>query len=64
MANMSYCRFENTYNDLREAYDWLFEKDFTELSESERKYLIKLSALCGKFHESTEGIKLPEPAQD
>lgn len=46
MANMSYCRFENTYSDLQDCYDSLSNKSFDELSESERKYAIKLVRMC------------------
>ena len=41
MSNMSYCRFENTLNDLRDCYDNLDEEvDGTEKSSKES--LIKL----------------------
>ena len=42
MANMSYCRFENTLRDLRDCYD---NMDGYDLSESEfyaRKRMIEL----------------------
>ena len=35
MANMSYCRFENTYNDLKDCY---LNFDNCDLSETEEKY--------------------------
>lgn len=35
MANMSYCRFQNTVNDLRDCYEALGEKDISELSTEE-----------------------------
>ena len=44
MANMSYCRFENTYADLYDCYEAFYE--FDELSESEKKYALKLIKLC------------------
>uniref|UniRef100_A0A6M3LNQ8 HEPN domain-containing protein n=1 Tax=viral metagenome TaxID=1070528 RepID=A0A6M3LNQ8_9ZZZZ len=43
MGNMSYCRFENTYRDLKDCWDY-FETG-EELSESEtlaRKALVRL----------------------
>jgi hypothetical protein len=43
MANLNYCRFENTYNDLYDVYDHLFDD---ELSESEDKYRKRLIKLC------------------
>lgn len=46
MGNMSYCRFENTYEDLVECYETLQEKYLDELSETERKYAEKLIKLC------------------
>lgn len=45
MANMSYCKFENTYKDLRDCYE-----DFEEAeSESEQKYRRLLTKLCEKI---------------
>lgn len=42
MANMSYCRFENTLEDLQDCYDNI-DNDNLSLSEKEaRKKLIKL----------------------
>ena len=38
MANMSYCRFENTFKDLRDCYKALGENELSELSDSERKF--------------------------
>lgn len=40
---MSYCRFENTFNDIADCYDHL---DDEELSESEEIYREKLIKLC------------------
>jgi hypothetical protein len=42
MANMSYCRFQNTYNDLIDCYDNLNGS----LSESEKRYRERLVELC------------------
>lgn len=36
MGNMSYVRFENTFRDLQDCYDYM--DDTSELSESEAKY--------------------------
>jgi hypothetical protein len=44
MANMGYCRFQNTLNDLEECFDSM-END-EELSESEEKAKEKLIQLC------------------
>lgn len=43
MSNMSYCRFENTHNDLMDCYH---NMDDDDLSESESKYRAKLIELC------------------
>lgn len=43
---MSYCRFENTYQDLQDCYDALGEKSLDELSDSEKKYAKKLIQMC------------------
>lgn len=43
MPNMSYCRFENTYRDLVDCSENLFEPN---LSESEKKYRKRLVLKC------------------
>lgn len=43
MANMSYCRWENTYNDLNDCADHVNDDD---LSKSEGNYRIRLIHLC------------------
>lgn len=45
MANMAYCRFENTFKDLTDCYNHLDELTI-DLSDTERKYRIKLLNLC------------------
>lgn len=50
MANMSYCRFENTYKDLKDCYNALMDEvDIDDLSESEQEYARRLIALCEKM---------------
>jgi hypothetical protein len=45
MANMGYCRMENTYKDLQDCYDnW----EYTA-SESELKYRQYIVSLCQKI---------------
>lgn len=51
MANMSYCRFENTFRDLSECYDFLSYNDIDKLSESEKKYALNLIKLCSDISE-------------
>lgn len=46
MANMAYCRFENTYKDLIDCYEALQNSEIESLSESEKKYAIKLIKMC------------------
>ncbi len=50
MPNMDYCRFENTYNDLRDCLEALdnssIERLEDEASQYERKYIRKLISLC------------------
>jgi hypothetical protein len=42
MSNMSYCRFENTYNDLLDCIENLNEPASNERDERYRKRLIEL----------------------
>lgn len=46
MGNMSYCRFRNTLEDLKECYDYI---DWDDLSEDEEKARNELIALCKKI---------------
>lgn len=46
MGNASYCRFENTYQDLHDCHKALNEKSLDELSESEKEYAKKLIKAC------------------
>jgi hypothetical protein len=50
MPNMSYCRFENTANDLVECRDALRDHGVTRLveeaNESEKPYITELIELC------------------
>jgi hypothetical protein len=50
MGNMSYCRFENTYGDLKDCDEVMGENE-NNLSESELKYKKKLIELCQKIVE-------------
>lgn len=47
MANMSYCRFQNTYQDLKDCVE-----NFTslhDLSKIERDYALKMRKLCKEY---------------
>ncbi len=43
MASMAHCRFQNTYEDLRDCYEHM---DDSDLSESEKKYRERMIKLC------------------
>lgn len=45
MANMSYCRFENTLEDLRDCYDHM-DDDASDMNEYEIPAREKLIELC------------------
>ena len=46
MSNMSYCRFQNTQEDLRDCVDWLSANEPRTLSEDEQKAFKRLVKLC------------------
>ena len=50
MSNMSYCRFENTYQDLQDCYDHMDDED---LGGTELKYKNKLIELCTEISNAT-----------
>jgi len=64
MANMGYCRFENTYRDLQDYYTAM--ADNNKLSETEEKYKVKLLKLCkdiiGDFGDEEEEEESEESA--
>ena len=41
MANMSYCRFENTYHDLVDCFDNIWEEAENERDERYRQRMIE-----------------------
>lgn len=43
MANMGYCRFQNTLSDLRDCQENLWDEDLSDEEERARKALV---ALC------------------
>jgi len=49
MANMSYCRFENTLSDLKDCYDNITEDDNLSAAETEARK--KLLLLCNRIAE-------------
>ena len=52
MSNMSYCRFENTYNDLSDCAGALQEPDEGKLSDSERRARRHLIEMCMEIVEN------------
>lgn len=46
MANMSYCRFENTARDLRDCLEALENAPVEDLSDTEKKGLLQLLEDC------------------
>lgn len=54
MANMSYCRFENTYSDLADCVGALVDCD--ELSEKERLYADLMRDMCVDYMRAYDKI--------
>ena len=59
MSNMSYCRFENTYQDLEEIYEALHNEGGVqgmeeEANQYEKPYIKKLIELCKEIAEDFE----------
>lgn len=54
MANMSYCRFENTFSDLGDCVFALNVNGLESLSERERGYAEKMYRLCQDFIDTYE----------
>jgi len=48
MANMTYCRFENTYLDLKDCYKAM-RNETEDLSQTEKLYFENLLELCKKI---------------
>ena len=74
MANMSYCRFENTASDLDDCLDQLIEavdegmslKQFyaSLSSDYERNALRRMIQLCANFTEAAEQLEIYEEEVD
>lgn len=52
MANMSYCRFNNTLSDLKDCYQAINDDCFDDLSDSERDSYERLLLLCHRIAEN------------
>ena len=67
MSNMSYCRFENTYNDLRDCVGVMEDAvDLPELdlSESEKDAMFGMKRTCEMFLESFARLKAATTVED
>lgn len=62
MANMSYCRFENTFKSLRDCQDAIREGDdrIDNISRSEHEYRLELVKLCKSILEDCQ-CEIEEP---
>lgn len=58
MANMSYCRFENTYRDLVDCFTALEQiaYDNESISDREWDYAKRMRDLCEQFVEEFDDI--------
>ncbi len=61
MSNHRTARFQNTYQDLRDCFDFLesngvynTQETINNLSDTERDYALKLRELCKGYLELTE----------
>ena len=63
MANMSYCRFENTSQDLRDCVNEM-DESYTlsdmDLSQSELDAMKWMGTLCKRFLENLERLENAE----
>lgn len=52
MSNTSYCRFQNTLQDLKDCVDALYDIDgnLAELSKEEQRAASQLLALCRQLY--------------
>jgi hypothetical protein len=55
MANMSYCRFQNTFSDLKDCVESLqWEVSINDLTEVEKNYALRMRELCEQYLKLTE----------
>ena len=58
--NMSYCRFENTFNDLIDCFDNIWEEAENERDERYRKHMIRfLKERIDEIEELSEELDKP-----
>ena len=51
MANMNYCRFDNTLADLRDCYEHMDDNDLSKDEQQARQELIRLCVNLGGDYE-------------
>ena len=51
MPNMGYCRFQNTYRDLQDCYEHLWDDELSFEEQRHRDFLVEL---CKEIAEETE----------
>jgi len=60
MANMHYCRYENTYRNLRDCWEIVEGMDIErlkeELSKSEFNYLLNMIELCKEIAQNYDDL--------
>lgn len=61
MANMSYCRFQNTLEDLRDCAEHITDNDLDEDEHKARKRLVEW---CRKIIEDYEDAGMEEDDDD
>ena len=63
MANMSYCRFQNTASDLLDCVNTMQDEETLQdldLSEEELRAMVRMVKLCGRFVEEYERLQNAE----
>lgn len=60
MSNISYCRFENTHNDLMDCYHNMDDDDLSENESRFRERLIKLCVEIALYYWHEVGIDIFE----
>lgn len=60
MANMSYCRFENTSRDLRDCVNALEDIAYEGISKREWHYAKTIRNLCEEYLEAFDDINEDE----
>ena len=55
MSNMSYCRFQNTFSDLKDCVESLqWEVSISDLPKLEKDYAFRMRELCEQYLKLTE----------